>query len=60
MAIVWDLFGKCIARSHGVYGKDELLLIGSMGLGAKICSLDCSFLLDAEGKARKCCHSLRS
>ena len=44
IAIAWDLFGKCIVRSHGAYGKDEWLLIGSVELGAKICPLNCSFL----------------
>ena len=32
MAIAWESFGNCIARSHGVHGKNEWLLIGSMGL----------------------------
>lgn len=32
MAIAWGSFGKCIARSSGLYGKDERLLIRSIGL----------------------------
>ena len=47
MAIAWGSFGKCIARSTGLCIRERRVT------AAKIRSIDCSFQLGAEDKARK-------
>ena len=47
MAVAWGSFGKCIARSTGLCIRERRVT------AAKIRSIDCSFLLGAEDKARK-------